>query len=156
MSTYEVWSLVAQAIIIVVATATVAVYYRQLRVMGRQLTSMQDSSRSECGLGLIAFLQSSEVRKARSLVRGVLSQKPLQEWTQKDREAASIVVSNYDVAAALLRSGLLPLDLVTNNWGSSIIHCYTVLHPYIEEQRSLPDGHEKYWSNFEWLRKQCF
>jgi hypothetical protein len=155
MTTYEVWSLVAQTIIIAVATATVVVYYRQLRVMGRQLTSMQDSSRSESFLGLIAFLQSSEVHEARRLVRGVLSQKPLQEWSTKDREAASKVVSNYDVAAALLRSGFLPLDLVTDNWGPSIIHCYTVLDPYIKEQRSRSGGHEKYWANFQWLREQC-
>jgi hypothetical protein len=34
MTFYEIWSLVAQAFIAIVATATVIVYYHQLRVMG--------------------------------------------------------------------------------------------------------------------------
>lgn len=155
MTCYEGWSLVAQAFIAVVATATVIVYYRQLRVMGKQLTAMQDSSRAESGLGLIAFLQSPEVREARKVVRSVLSKKPIAEWSQTEKDAASIVVANYDVAAALLRSGLLSVELVTTNWGPSIKHCYEILEPYIEEQRSRPGGHEKYWSNFRWLRDQC-
>jgi len=155
MTCYEIWSLVAQAFIAVVATATVIVYLNQLRVMGKQLTAMQDASRAESGFGLIAFLQSQEVRNARKVVRSILSKKPIAEWSPDERDAAAMVVANYDVAAALLRSGLLPVQLVTANWGPSIIHCYTILEPFIAEQRSQPGGHEKYWSNFSWLRNQC-
>ena len=66
-----------------------------------------------------------------------------------------MVVANYDVAAALLRSGLLSVELVTTNWGPSIKHCYAILEPFIEELRARPGGHEKYWCNFRWLRDQC-
>ena len=138
-----------------VALPTAIHNFRLFLVMGRQLTAMQDSSRAESGLGLIAFLQSQEIRDARRVVRSVLSQKPIADWSQAERDAAAMVVANYDVAAALLRSGLLSVELVTTNWGPSIKHCYAILEPFIEELRARPGGHEKYWSNFRWLRDQC-
>ena len=115
---------------------------------------MQESSKAQSGLELVAFLQSSEVREARCHVRESLSQKPLADWTTEDRKFAALVVANYDVAAALIREGLGPVTLITGNWGPSIKHCFDVLKPYIDEQRSRDGGCATYWSNFEWLREQ--
>lgn len=155
MTCYEGLSILLQIFIAVVATATCVVYFYQLRVMSGQLAAMQESSKAQSGLELVAFLQSPGIREARHHVRESLSKKPLSDWTAEDRKFAALVVANYDVAAALIREGLGPATLITGNWGPSIKHCFDVLKPYIDEQRSRGGGCVSYWSNFEWLRDQC-
>jgi hypothetical protein len=155
MSKYETISVALQVMLGLVAIATLILYYRQLRVMSVQLSTMQESSRAQSGLSLVAFLQAPEVRTARHVVRDVLSKKSVAEWSVEERLSASLVVSNYDVAAALIRSGLAPVELITANWGPSITHCYQVLKPFIDEQRGRPGGNQNYWSNFEWLNNEA-
>jgi hypothetical protein len=155
MSTYENLTLALQAIVAVAAFATLAVYYHQLKIMGRQLGAMQKSSEVQSALSVVGFLQAAEVRAARECVRGVLSAKPLAEWSVDERRLASVVSANYDVVAALLKSGLCSPELITANWGPSIRHCYEVLKPFLEEHRSKPGGDPEYWSNFAWLYGQA-
>ncbi|MDD4347735.1 MAG: hypothetical protein PHF70_01410 [Opitutales bacterium] len=155
MTYYEGLSVLLQSFIAVVATATCVVYYCQLRIMFRQLSAMQESSKAQSGLELVEFLQTPEVREARHHVRELLSKKLLADWTPDDRKSAALVVANYDVAAALIRGGLGPVSLIAGNWGPSIKHCYEILRPYIEEQRKRDGGCPTYWSNFEWLYSQC-
>lgn len=155
MSDYEKISVCIQVLIGVIAFATLFVYYRQLRVMSGQLFAMQESSKAQSGLSLVAFLQAPEVRAARHVVRDVLSKKPLADWSHEERQSAALVVANYDVAAALIRAGLAPVNLIAANWGPSISHCHQVLQPFINEQRERPGGNQQYWSNFDWLLKEA-
>lgn len=151
MLNYELSSIILQILISVAAFGTLFVYFRQLRVMSGQLNAMQESSRAQSSLSLVEFLQAPEVRKARHVVRDVLSKKPHKNWSDEERGCASLVTANYDVASALIRSGLAPVELVAANWGPSIKHCYEVLEPFINEQRNLPGADPRYWSNFKWL-----
>jgi hypothetical protein len=155
MSSYESASIYLQIAIGVVAICTLAVYYHQLRVMSRQLSAMQESSKAQSSLSLVEFLQAPDVRHARHIVRSVLSKKPIGEWSEEERNSASVVTANYDVAGALIKGGLAPVELVAANWGPSIIHCYEVLAPYIEEHRNRPGAHPRYWSNFQWLAERA-
>ncbi|QKO22696.1 hypothetical protein [Rhodoferax sp. BAB1] len=155
MTLYEKTTLALQLVVAVGVFATLGVYYHQLKVMAKQLSAMQDSSRVTSALAIVAFLQSDDVRAARQCVREVLSKKELAEWSSDERRAASTVTANYDVAAALLKSGLAPAELVTVNWGPSIKHCYEVLKPFVEEHRSKPGADPMYWSNFDWLYSQA-
>jgi hypothetical protein len=116
---------------------------------------MEDSSRAQSGLSLVAFLQAPEVRAARHVVREVLSSKAVADWTSEERQCVSLVAANYDVAAALIRAGLAPIELIAANWGASIMRCHQVLKPFIDEQRSRSGGNPMYWSNFEWLNAQA-
>jgi hypothetical protein len=151
MTTYETLSLLLQLVVGSAAFVTLWFLYRQLRLMQEQLLAAQEATKAQSALSLVNFLQASEVRSARQCVRRVLSQKALVDWTPQEREAASMVCANYDVAAGLLRANLAPAGLVINNWGPSIRHCYAVLKPYIDECRTGPGGHPSYWSNFDWL-----
>lgn len=152
MSTYdEALSLLLQLTVGVAAFVTLFFLYRQLRVMQDQLFAMQETTKAQSALSLVSFLQAPEVRAARQTVREVLSKKPLAEWSTVERQAASMVCANYDVAAGLLRARLAPAELVVNNWGPSIRHCHQILRPYVEELRAGPGGHSSYWSNFDWL-----
>ncbi len=153
MTAYEVSTLVLQGVVALGAFATLAVYYFQLRVMGRQLVAMQGSSQGQSTLALVDFLQSSEVRTARHIVRDKLSRIPLSEWNEEDRRCAALVCANYDVVAVLLRANLAPVELFVDNWATSINHCHEVLAPFIEDLRS-ESGDKLYWNNFDWLRQR--
>lgn len=122
--------------------------------MSKQLHAMHNASQAQSALALIEFLQEKEVRVARKCVREVLSKKDIKEWTEDERDCASAVVANYDVAGALIRSELVPVDLILENWGPSIEHCYHVLRPFIEEHRGKQGGQSAYWKNFEWLNEK--
>ena len=154
MTTYEQTSLALQLVVVVGAFATLGVYYHQLKVMAGQLSAMQDTSRVTSALSVVAFLQADDIRVARQCVREVLSKKEFADWGAEERRAAATVTANYDVVAALLKSGLAPAELVTANWGPSIKHCYEVLKPFIEEHRSKSGADPAYWSNFDWLYAQ--
>jgi hypothetical protein len=83
-----------------------------------------------------------------------LSSKPIASWTKDDRGAASRVYSTYDVAGILIRRGLVPKDLFVNNWGESIVRCYEVLEPFLQELHAEA-RRAQYGRHFEWLREQA-
>jgi hypothetical protein len=155
VSTFECVTLILQALVAVATFGALFVYYRQLRVMSGQLVSMQETSKAQSGLSLVDFLQEPDVREARHTVRAVLSKKSMEEWSDKEKDHASRVTANYDVAGALVKSDIAPIDLVAANWGPSIIHCYEVLEPWIEAHRNRPGAHATYWSNFKWLYEEA-
>lgn len=154
MSKYEELTLILQFATIIVGAITLVLYYRQLRLLSAQLQRMQDSTKAQSALALVEHLQSPDTRAARSAVRGVLSKKAVADWTSDERSSAALVVSNYDVAAALIKSGVAPFDLIADNWGPSIVHCHEILKPFVAEVRSRPGGCQSYWSNFDWLADQ--
>jgi hypothetical protein len=154
MTPYEIATLVLQSLIALGAFATLAVYYFQLRVMGRQLVAMQESSRAQSALTLVELLQSSEVRAARHVVRDRLSKLSTADWNEEDRRCAALVCANYDVVAALLKANLAPPELIVGNWATSINHCHAVLAPFIKGLRERSGDH-RYWSNFDWLQQQA-
>lgn len=155
MTTYESMTLILQGIAAIAALVLLYVYSRQLQVMSRQLVSMQETSKAQSGLSLVDFLQEPDVRKARHTVRAILSQKPMEEWSDEEKDHASTVTANYDVTGALVKSGIAPIELIAANWGPSIIHCYEVLEPWINAHRNGPGAHATYWSNFKWLYEEA-
>lgn len=155
MTSFELYTLVMQALVAAATFGALFLYYRQLRVMSEQLSSMQETSKAQSGLSLVNFLQDPEVRKARRTVRSCLSSSALEDWNEEEKEHAASVAANYDVTGALVKSGIVPVDLVAANWGPSIIHCYEVLKPWIELHQTGPGSHRSYWTNFEWLYRKA-
>ena len=133
--------------------ATFGVYYFQLRTMQKQLASSRDASVAQNILAVVSFLQAEDVRAARTIVRQDLRSLPMQEWSGEQCEAASRVCATYDVAAVLLREGLVPLQPFADNWGPSIRDCYRILWPYIRSMQSQDSG-PRYWNDFGWLYEQ--
>lgn len=154
MSTFELWTLILQSTLALAAFVTLILVYRQVRAMIDQIAATQEATRAQGALALANFLQSQEVREARECVRSVLSKKHHANWDEAERRHASLVCSNYDVVACLIRSNLASVELFTVNWGPSIVHCHQVLAPYIDEVRKKTGSDAKYWSNFDWLQSQ--
>ena len=151
MTTFETYTLVLQAAASVVGLGTLIFLFVQVRAMTAQIVTTQEATRTQASVALVSFLQSQDVREARECVRAVLSTKPHNQWDDSERRHASLVCSNYDVLACVIRSNLSHMELFTVNWAPSILHCHKVLSPYMREIRQQPGGDPSYWSNFDWL-----
>ncbi|HXJ44538.1 MAG TPA: hypothetical protein VNH18_34950 [Bryobacteraceae bacterium] len=151
MTKYETLSLVLNGIAAVLLFATVTVYYFQLRAMQGQLKAGQDSARSQNLVALVNYLQGSEVREARAVVVTVLRTKPFKDWDEKDKKAASLVCSTYDVAAIMIQLGGIPAEPIKKNWGPSIRLCYETVSPWIAEMQKPEMAGPTYWDDFGWL-----
>lgn len=154
MTTFETWTLALQGAASVAGLATLAFLFFQMRAMSVQILAAQDATRTQVTLQLVDFLQAKEAREARECVRRVLSEKKHVEWNDVEKTHASLVCSNYDVVACLLRSNLSHVALFTENWGVSILHCHEILSPFMVALRQQKGGSASYWSNFDWLQKE--
>ncbi len=143
----QVANLIIQTIISVAMVATFLVYYFQLR-------AMRSASAAQNILSLVTFLQAADVRIARGVVRKGLVNKPMSEWTADEVFHASLVCSSYDVAAILIRKGLVESETFLDNWGPSIEHCFDVLREYIQEMQKPENSGPNYWDDFVWLHEQ--
>jgi hypothetical protein len=144
MTTYETWNLVITGITGVAIVATFAVYYHQLR-------AMRHASAAQNMLALVNFLQTEDVRDARRVVRKDLVGRPFSSWKPEEERAAALVCSTYDVAAIVMRQGLVPSAPFIENWGPSIKHCHEVLKDYIIDMRKPENSGPAYWDDFDWL-----
>jgi hypothetical protein len=100
----------------------------------------------------VNILQAPHVQDARAIVRGQLKSKSV--WSYKDKRAAGIVCSSYDVAAILIfdfKEKIIPLEPILKNWGPSIVDCRNILDPYIRGMRE--NSGPEYWDGFDELYK---
>jgi hypothetical protein len=155
MSDFEKWTLILQALVAVLTLSNLVYLHVQARAMANQIAVAQHGNKAQSALALVNFLQSAEARTARDAVRSRLASKHHSQWDEEERRHASLVCANYDVTAALLRSGLAPVDLIVANWATSILHCHQILAPYVAEQRVRIGGDSGYWNNFDWLQKEA-
>jgi hypothetical protein len=144
MTTYEAWSLIIQAVTGVAIVATFAIYYHQLR-------AMRHASAAQNILAVVNVLQGQDVRDARRVVRKTLVGRPFASWTADEERAAALVCSTYDIAAILIRQGLVTPAPFVEDWGSSIKHCHEVLRDYIAEMRKPENSGPEYWNDFDWI-----
>jgi hypothetical protein len=145
-------------VIQVVSTAFIALtfilYFFELRTLRAQLDEAKRSTTAQSLLSLINFLQVEHVREARELVITTLRNRPYKDWDAEQKRAASKVCSCYDVAAILIRMDLVPLEPIVDNWGPSIVLCYEILRPLIEEMQKPENAGPTYWDDYVWLYEQ--
>jgi hypothetical protein len=148
-------SLAVNATAAALLLVTVVVYYRQLRTMQRQLGESRNAAVGQNILNLASFLQTQDVRSARDLTRNDLRSKDWHQWSDSERRAASMVCATYDLAAVVMRFGLVPPEPFIRNWGPSIRDCYGILRPFIKEMQKLENSGPEYWDDFDWLYEQA-
>jgi hypothetical protein len=155
MSQIELAQLAVAAIGTGALVLTLWVYYQQLKAMQGQLETARSASTAQHVLALATFLQAEHVRDAREQVRVRLGSKAFLDWDHDDRRHASRVCSTYDVAAIVIRMGLVPAEPFVHNWGPSIIACYKIAKPLIDELQREENSGKTYWDDLDWLYKQA-
>lgn len=147
---------VEQPILFVQTLATVSIALT-LIVYLFQLITMRDAAKGQNILALVNFLQDKPVRDARTTVIETLAEIPMSVWikNEKYKEDASTVCSTYEVAAVIIRLGLVPPEPFVDDWGPSIIKCYEKLKPFIQEMQKPENAGAGYWDDFESLYNQA-
>jgi hypothetical protein len=153
--------IVFQCLGIVALILTVIVYSGQLHTMNKQLqTSLQQLDATRQGsngqniLALVNFLQTEDIRAARTMVFQDLKEKHFTTWNEQEIRAASKVCSSYGVTGVILKTGVIPTKPFLENWGTSILRSFEILVPYIREMQKPENAGSQYWSTFEWLYQQ--
>jgi hypothetical protein len=143
--------IIAQIISAVALIVTLAIYYLQLRTMGKQLAAMRHGTGAQHILSLMSFIESEEVRSARQLVYTKLRRKQLNDWTESEVEAASRVCASFATVGRILKSGIVPIEPLVEGWEQPLRRSYQILEPFILEMRKPENGGPQYWMGFDWL-----
>ena len=156
MSIYEFYQLdinSAQLLVDIIGTTALVItlwfFLRQLGIMQDQLKESRKASNSQNLLTLIDFLQSEEVRKARTHVIKRLEGRKYVDWTDEDKDFGATVASSYGSAGVILHSELLDISPIITSWGSSIKNTHNILKPLIDELQ-IYNG-PGYWYYYDWL-----
>ena len=118
-------------------------------LMDEQVNALRVASSAQNLMSLIRFVQDPKTREARAVVLGNLEGKPESKCDDKEKAAAFLVCSSYDVAGILIRHKLVPAPPFITNWGPSIVRCHEALKTFIDSV-----GAER-WDDFAWLRQQA-
>jgi hypothetical protein len=154
MSTLQKLQIVAQLIGTVGLLITLAINYRQFRIMNEQVQEVRRSTSVQHILSLLSFIESDEIRAALNLVYTTLHKKHFSQWTEDERQAVSKLCSSFSTAGTILQSGLVPIEPMIVGWEMSIRRCYQVLEPYIREMQRPENAGPQYWAGFDWLYRQ--
>jgi len=83
---------------------------------------------------LTQLLQDEDIRQARKVVIDRLSQKDYRQWLDVEKDDAEKVIYTYDIAGIMLSKRSIDIHLL-QRWRDSIIKCWEVLQPMVEDYR---------------------
>jgi len=147
MSYYEFTQIIIQVIIIIGIFLTLIVYYKQLKLMNKQIQDNREYFKGQNFISIINYLQDDRIREARRYVINKLYKKDYINWNEKDNKMASIVCSSYDTLAILVYINLIPKNIIIENYGPSIINCYNILKPFIIDMQKPENSGSQYWND---------
>ncbi|MBX7220047.1 MAG: hypothetical protein K1Y36_08880 [Blastocatellia bacterium] len=133
MTTLSIIQLIIQIASAVALFLTLLINYRQLRTMSLQVAEMGRPTDAQQILSLLNFIESNEVREARTIVRRNLPGKPFSDWTESEFMAAVRICTTYAATGAVLKSGLVPLEPFWEGLDPSFRQCYRILEPLLRE-----------------------
>jgi len=137
--------------LIVIQLATAVATVGTLIVYLFMLIAMRSASQGQNILTVFSLIQQPHIHNARRILLS-LRNKPLDEWSQEERLAADIACGTYDQLAILLKSKVIPLRVITDNWGNSIRECRRVASPLIAQYRQQRGP--GFWDDLDWLCQQ--
>ena len=122
-------------------------------VLALQIRELRRASYAQAYASAVGWLQSEDMRAARRALFD-LRGKALPDWTHDERWACEKVCQSYDIVAIMIRHGMLPKEILVENWQQSLIASWNAARPLVEEFRKEYAFPEK-WDDFEWLARQA-
>lgn len=128
----------------------------QLQAVKHQVEVARSASVAENTLSVINYLQSPDIQAARRTVLQKLEPENYSSWGKiaEYHRAASEVIASYDMAAIIMRLGIVHDEVFLNNWGPSIEGCFKKCKPLMDDLRRPEKRGPAYWANFIWLHDQ--
>ena len=119
-----------------------------------QLLLTRRASIGKNTIDLINMLQAQHIREARTYVIQQLEEgKPFPFGDAQAEKAAATVVASYDIAAILIREKYVEPRVFTDDFGPSIIKCYSRLGEFIKTRQG--QAGERYWNDVGDLFEKC-
>jgi hypothetical protein len=134
--------------ILFVAIAVAAALFTYLQVKVAHQTSRGDLLRSVGN-----DLNAPRMRQDRTRVYS-LANKPLDEWTAEDRQAAEQVAAGFATMGLLVRHGYVE-DEGYSYWSHNVVLCYQITEPLIEQRRQA-ENVPSHFIYFEWLARTAY
>jgi hypothetical protein len=88
--------------------------------MAAQIKEMRRATYAAAFKAVYDMLQTDDVRNARRFVFVTLANKSFDSWTEEEKREAEKVCNSYDTAAIMVRNGMIPVQVVADNWGDSL------------------------------------
>jgi hypothetical protein len=151
MNQSPLWFLILQAVSDFAIVGTFFVYWQQLVAIRGQQVATRDAIQTQSTIEIIQFLQQFSQRQSRKALRS-LGGKPFETWSEQDRQAAEEVCVAYDMAGILVRRGIIPEELIVENWGESIRKCHEAAAELLQDSRQQYG--EQFWDDFSWLESR--
>jgi len=123
-------------------------------IMAIQIKEMRRATYAAAFKAVYEILQTDDLRAARRTVMVSLAGKPFESWTDEEKLIADKVCASYDVVAIMVRHGMVPADVVAENWGDSLRRTWRVVSPFINANR-VQRNSRGLWDDYEWLAGQA-
>lgn len=157
-SCLEKAALWAQIIGIVAIVATLIIYACQLAAMRKQIVVAEKASQSGILFQLFQMLDGVRTQRATVFELAKKTDSELDElWKKKDSEieteyvAAERVAGSFNVAALLAFNGIVPRNIIIQEWGTPATKAYKVLRYFLRRERQSRGPN--LWVNFDELVK---
>jgi hypothetical protein len=100
----------------------------------------------------VEFLESERVVAARRELH-LRRDLPFDQWKNDEahRLRVETVLRAYNLAGALVTHGSMPMEYMLNTYGPSIVRFWTILKPFVDQQRAERKNEPRYVHDFEAL-----
>lgn len=127
----------------------------QLELMREQFRLVQSdvAALQEAREGQQLYEAMSNLLNIRKEIERVLTlrEKPLDEWSAYDVEAAHVVSSRFHLVGMLMLKKSVPEELFSHAWFYSVPNCHEILQPFLQRIREERDP--RYWGGFDLLQR---
>lgn len=154
MDSYQKTQIIVQIVGIAGLLITLYVQRQQLRLMGVQLEQVRQSTTAGHILAMLGIMEAEDIRVATNIVYTHLHNKHFTEWTEEEVRAAAKICAVYTNAGTVLKSGLVPIRPIIENWGNRLRLTYEILEPFIRDMQQSEKVGPLYWADFDWLYQQ--
>jgi hypothetical protein len=140
------------------AVAALSAVFTGLIILGsvivllRQTRELKRATHAQAYFTALEYLQNDKVRFARKKLME-FGGKPLHSWLEPEKWTAEKVCQSFDSVAIMVRHGMLPKELIIENWMDSLIRCWAAAEQLVNDYRKIRGP--EYWDDFEWLANEA-
>jgi hypothetical protein len=134
--------------------ASVVILFVTAIFVWRQVREIRHATNATAFKSVYDILQADDVREARRVVLTSLADKAYESWTDQEIKLADKVGATYDSVGIMVKHGMIPVEVVADNWGDSLRRNWRILSPLVMRYRAQRNSRD-YWNEFEWLARQA-
>jgi hypothetical protein len=122
--------------------------------LAKQIKELRLATYAQTFSTALDHIQPQEIRMSRRRLFHLQKQGlTLDKWTHEDKIEAEKVCQTYDVVGIMVRNGMLPKEIIIENWGHSILGCWNAASGLVEQYR-VKGNTPELWDDFQWIANE--